>query len=170
MQILVELVHLRLYEGMGMANSNILTIIMTISIIIIPMQILVELAHLRSYKGMGMANSNILTIIMTIIITIIPMQILVELAHLRSYEGMGMASLFLHQMRVSQSDECIVAISVMPETDSGHRKVKLAGLMVCEEADDLGVSNFGAVEMVNVNTGAPGSTGVFDVSKMYLGK
>ncbi|KAL6752501.1 hypothetical protein V8C86DRAFT_2753172 [Haematococcus lacustris] len=84
----------------------------------------------------------------------------VEVAHLRSYQGMGQASLecvsgcsckaaplnghhsthtslvALHEVVVSQSRECVLRVTVLPDTSDpgGGHKVKITGLMISDES------------------------------------
>lgn len=118
--------------------------------------------------------------------------VLVQIAHLRSYKHMGWAEvtcdagcecaptrfnghsderkslLVLHKLYVSQHPDCVLAVEVLADTDSGEHKVKVAGAIVSDQAGEQdGLRNAGAVEHVHdiifrhAGFGAPGA--VFDV-------
>jgi hypothetical protein len=117
--------------------------------------------------------------------------VLVQLAHLRSYEHMGWAEvscasgcecpptrfngharekkslLVLHNMFATQHPECVLAVEVLPDTDSGEHKVKVAGAIISEHAGQQeGLANAGAVEHVHdisFRRGAGAGRGVFDI-------
>ncbi|GAX81637.1 hypothetical protein CEUSTIGMA_g9065.t1 [Chlamydomonas eustigma] len=100
-------------------------------------------------------------------------EVLVEVAYLKSYENMGQAQvsceagcnctpttadghqvernslLHLHNFYVTQAKECHIVVRVLPTTNSGKHKFKLAGIMISEEAGQKeGIKNNGAVEFV----------------------
>jgi hypothetical protein len=118
------------------------------------------------------------------------LQILVELAHLRSYEHMGRARIkcesgctcedlimeahqtdrnsqtFLQHVYVSQASQCVVSVTVLPESSSGEHKFKVMGAMVSEVAGLAwkGVQNNGAVEYVHDIASRTGNTSRFDIA------
>jgi hypothetical protein len=120
--------------------------------------------------------------------------VLLQLAHLKSYEHMGQARIacdsgcscnvtvldghqeprnsqtFLHSVFVSQAPECVVSITVLPDTGSGEHRCKLIGVMVSEVAGDtVGMERAGLLEYISEiasRTGKDGNTdGNFDMSK-----
>jgi len=117
----------------------------------------------------------------------------IEVAYLRSYVNMGQASvvcesgctcteskidghhtdktsqLFLHEWKASQSDHCIVAITVLPLSSSGKHKIKVAGIMISEEGGEEGVKNWAAVEMVHDTASSTAGKGQFSVSAYTAG-
>lgn len=58
--------------------------------------------------------------------------------------------LYLHEVLVSQHDECVIAVEVLSSSKAGqgHHKVKIAGVMVSEESGEGGIKNYGAIQMV----------------------
>jgi len=103
-------------------------------------------------------------------------KVLVQIVHLKSYEGMGIgvmqcesgctcdrdninghhpdfrnSQLYLHEVYVTQSESCVISITVARTTDSGKFKVKIAGVIISEEPGEVkGPSTaVGAVEMVS---------------------
>eukprot|EP00195_Chlamydomonas_chlamydogama_P016102 CAMPEP_0202891718 /NCGR_PEP_ID=MMETSP1392-20130828/1712_1 /ASSEMBLY_ACC=CAM_ASM_000868 /TAXON_ID=225041 /ORGANISM="Chlamydomonas chlamydogama, Strain SAG 11-48b" /LENGTH=508 /DNA_ID=CAMNT_0049575555 /DNA_START=27 /DNA_END=1553 /DNA_ORIENTATION=+ len=118
-------------------------------------------------------------------------EVLVELAYLKSYEHMGKAKvecvsgctcnapvldghcvernsqLHLFNFYVSQAAECIIAITVLPETTSGEHKIKIAGVMLSEEAGHQdGIRNTAAVEYVHDISSRGGA--IFEVKNHAL--
>ena len=58
------------------------------------------------------------------------------------------AQLHLHEFKVSQHDQCIMTVTILPETSSGGHKIKIAGIMVSEEGGSEGLKNNMAIDMV----------------------
>ncbi|KAG1666906.1 hypothetical protein FOA52_005966 [Chlamydomonas sp. UWO 241] len=114
-----------------------------------------------------------------------------EVTYLRSYVNMGRAriecesgcaclptevdghhtdktsQLYLHEWMATQHKECIVKISVLPETSGppGHHKFKIAGIMISEGGDR--VFNWGAVQMTLEGLKA---NGAFDIKQWQSGR
>ena len=56
----------------------------------------------------------------------------------------------LHKLYATQHPECVLAVEVLADSDSGEHKVKLAGAIVSDQAGEhAGVDNAGAVEHVH---------------------
>lgn len=115
----------------------------------------------------------------------------VELMHLKSYEHMGVASvkctsgctcdeskfdghheernsqLNIHKIMVSQSQECVIVVTVLGETSSGDHKVKVAGMVVSEVAGVEGIKNGGALWYVH-DISMRAKDGVFEVMNHAL--
>jgi len=109
-----------------------------------------EIAHLKSYTNMGRAEVKC-----EVGCTCSP-------SVLDGHQTVRNSQLHLHEMKVTQADVCIIAITVLPETSSGQHKVKVAGVMVSDEggAESKGFGNWAAVEYVH--DAAQG--GVFSIS------
>mmetsp|Transcript_3873 Transcript_3873/g.8308 ORF Transcript_3873/g.8308 Transcript_3873/m.8308 type:complete len:495 (-) Transcript_3873:846-2330(-) len=119
------------------------------------------------------------------------MRVTMQVGHLKSYEHMGKAKvecvsgctcnapvldghcvernsqLHLFNFYVSQAAECIIAITVLPETTSGEHKIKIAGVMLSEEAGHQdGIRNTAAVEYVHDISSRGGA--IFEVKNHAL--
>ncbi|KAG2447186.1 hypothetical protein HYH02_007929 [Chlamydomonas schloesseri] len=116
-------------------------------------------------------------------------ELTVELGYLRSYENMGKAVVsceggckctpwtleghhdqrntqtFLHGWRVSQADECIIVVKVLEASNSGKHKVKISGLMVSEDPENLPFNNWAAWDWVSVASSKDPS-GVFEIKNV----
>jgi hypothetical protein len=115
--------------------------------------------------------------------------VLLQLAHLKSYEHMGQARIacakgctcnattldahhsdrtsqtFLHGVMVSQAPQCVVSITVLPETHSGEHKFKVTGAMVSEVAGDtVGMDRPGLLEYVADIASRSKRENTFDIS------
>jgi hypothetical protein len=75
--------------------------------------------------------------------------------------------LVLHRLFATQHPECVLGVEVLPDSDSGEHKVKLAGAIVSDQSGDQeGLGNAGAVEHVHdisFRRGRGGGVGVFDI-------
>ncbi|GLI61581.1 hypothetical protein VaNZ11_003996 [Volvox africanus] len=111
----------------------------------------------------------------------------VELGHLRSYENMGRAGVqceggctcnylildghhasrtsqtFPHPFKVTQSEECIIAVKVLQETSSGKHKVKITGIMVSEDPVVAAFQDWASFDWVSI-AAAKDPNGVFEMS------
>lgn len=61
---------------------------------------------------------------------------------------LALSQLYLHEFKVSQHDQCIMTVTVLPETSSGKHKIKIAGIMISEEGGSEGLKNGMAIDMV----------------------
>lgn len=78
----------------------------------------VLLAHLKSYAGMGRARVECRS------------GCTCEPSVLEGHWGVKASMQMIHKFRASQSARCTLRVTVLQQTGSGGRKVKLAGLMV----------------------------------------
>ncbi len=98
------------------------------------------------------------------------------------------AQVHLHEFEASQNDECIVAITVLQETNSSKHKVKISGafvtkpifslcqhttnnasgIIVSESTGDKGLMNHGAVDMAHDGANW-GRGGAFEMRAWYTG-
>ncbi|KAG1678053.1 hypothetical protein FOA52_000849 [Chlamydomonas sp. UWO 241] len=116
-------------------------------------------------------------------------EVLVQIVHLKSYEGMGSATvrcasgctckpsfveghqptvgnsqLYLHDMYVTQAEACIVELVVNKAGEAGvATKVKVSGLIVCEEAGEQESAAKNAHHIDKTNDNAMRGGGVADV-------
>jgi hypothetical protein len=71
----------------------------------------------------------------------------------------------LLELKVTQHDRCILAITVLPQTSSGKHKVKIAGIMVSEEGGGEGVKNHMAIDMLMEGVSSNSTRGnAFDIT------
>ena len=97
-----------------------------------------ELAHLKSYEHMGRAN-------LTCLRGCTCQPLLLEAHHAERS-----SQTYLQHVYVTQSPECVVELTVLPETSSGEHKFKVIAIMVSEVAGvQKGIQNSGAVEYVH---------------------
>ena len=59
---------------------------------------------------------------------------------------------------MSQHDQCIMTVTILPETSSGGHKIKIAGIMVSEEGGSEGLKNGMAIDMVMEGMSADNSS------------
>ncbi|GIL59876.1 hypothetical protein Vafri_14684 [Volvox africanus] len=110
----------------------------------------------------------------------------VELGHLRSYENMGRAGVhceggctcnylildghhpshtsqtFPHPFKVTQAEDCVIAVKVLHETGSGKHKVKITGIMVSEDPLPGAFQDWSSFDWVSI-AASKDPNGVFEM-------